>query len=60
MRLMANFDSEAEGMLALLGMNLSADNSQTRELFNWTPISFKQSVLDAAAAVKSIQGEASY
>ena len=60
MRLMANFDSEAEGMLALLGMNLSADNSQTRELFNWTPISFKQSVLDAGAAVKSIQGEASY
>ena len=58
LRFVANFDREAKGMLALLGMNLSSDNSQTRELFNWTPIPFKQSVLESAAAVKAIQGKA--
>ena len=58
LRFVANFDREAKGMLALLGMNLSSDNSQTRELFNWTPIPFKQSVLESAAAVKTIQGNA--
>jgi len=54
----ANFDREAKGMLALLGINLSCDNAQTRELFNWAPIPFKQSVLESAAAVKAIQGKA--
>ena len=58
LRFVANFDREAKGMLALLGMNLSCDNSQTRELFNWEPIPFKQSVLESAAAVKAIQGKA--
>ena len=58
LRFVANFDREAKGMLALLGMNLSSDNSQTRELFNWAPIPFKQSVLESAAAVKAIQGKA--
>jgi len=36
-------------------MHLSSDNSQTRDLFNWTPITFKQSVLETAATVKAIQ-----
>ncbi|MDG2034302.1 MAG: aldehyde reductase [Rhodospirillales bacterium] len=58
LRFMAIFDREAKGMLPLLGMNLSADNSQTRELFNWTPISFKQSVLESAEAMKAIQKKA--
>jgi len=39
-------------------MNLSADKSQTRELFNWTPISFKQSILESAEAIKTIQEKA--
>jgi dihydroflavonol-4-reductase len=58
LRLMAKFDREAKGMLGLLDMNLSSDNSETRNLFGWTPISLKQSVLDSAAAVKAIQGKA--
>ena len=56
LRLLANFDREVKGMLGILGMNLGSDNSQTRELFDWTPITFKQSVLETAAAVKAIQG----
>jgi dihydroflavonol-4-reductase len=55
LRLLANFDREVKGMLGILGMHLSSDNSQTRDLFNWTPITFKQSVLETAAAVKAIQ-----
>ena len=55
LRLLANFDREVKGMLGILGMHLGSDNSQTRDLFNWTPITFKQSVLETAAAVKAIQ-----
>lgn len=58
LRLMAKFDREAKGMIGLLGMNLSSDNSETRNLFNWTPIPFKQSVLETAATVQAIQGKA--
>ena len=57
LRIMAKFDREAKGMIGFLGMNLSADNSETRNLFNWTPIPFKQSVLETAAAIKDIQGK---
>jgi dihydroflavonol-4-reductase len=41
-------------MVGMLDMNLMADNAQTLSLFNWTPIEFKESVLDAAAAVQDI------
>ena len=54
LRFMSLFDREAQGMLGLLGMDLHADNAQTRTLFNWTPIPLKDSVLDSAAAVKAI------
>ena len=53
--LMAIFNREAKGMLGLLNTNLSADNSETHTLFNWTPIPFKKSVLDTAKAVKALQ-----
>jgi len=55
---LANFDHEAKGMLGMLGMlevQLGSDNSQARDLFDWTPITFKQSVLETSAAVKAIQ-----
>lgn len=55
LRIMSLFDREAKGMVGMLGMNLHADNAQTRSLFNWTPRPFSESVLDAAAAVKAIQ-----
>ena len=55
LRLLANFDREVKGMLGILGMQLGSDNSQTRDLFHWTPITFKQSVLETASAVKAIQ-----
>lgn len=55
LRTIALFDREAKGMLGFLGMNLSTDNSKTRQLFGWTPIPFKQSVSDTGIAVKALQ-----
>jgi len=55
LKLMAIFDREAEGMLGLLGMNLSADNSKTREILNWNPILFETSIIETANAIKKIE-----
>ena len=54
-RIMSVFDSEAKGMLGFLDMNISADNSKARELFNWTPRPFSETILDAAKSIKEIQ-----
>lgn len=54
LRIAALFDREAKGMTGMLGMRLSADNSKTRALFDWTPRPFKQSVLDTAEKVSSL------
>mgnify|MGYP000067756620 CR=1 FL=1 len=54
LRLMAMFDREAKGMLGFLDVNIHADNSQTRTVFNWTPRSLRESALDSARAVKAI------
>ena len=51
-RLMALFDREARGLLAMLGMHLVADNTTTREMFGWTPMASEESIRDTAAAVK--------
>ncbi len=58
LRVLSKFDREAKGMIGLLGMNLSSDNSETRSVFNWTPTPFKKSVLDTAEAITTIQGRA--
>ncbi len=57
LRLMAKFDREAKGLLTFLDMNLSADISETRDLFGWKPIHIKQSILDTAIAIKAIKGK---
>lgn len=55
LRFMALFDREVKGLLGFLGMNLGADNSVARKLFNWTPIPFEQTVRESGAAVKAAQ-----
>ena len=52
------FDRKAKGMLGYLGMDVSCNNSETRKIFDWTPIPFKQCVLETAVVVKSIQDKA--
>jgi len=54
LRIVALFDREAKGMAGMLGMNLAADNSKTLDRFDWTPRSFKTSVLDTAAKVSTL------
>jgi dihydroflavonol-4-reductase len=54
LKLLSIFDREAKGMLAMLDMNLSADNSKTMEVFNWKPIPFEKTLLETAVAVTKI------
>ena len=55
LKFMALFDREAAGMLGILGMCLSADNSKTRDTFNWSPMPFEKAVLETASAIKAIR-----
>ena len=52
-RFMGLFDREAKGLIGFLGMHLSADNSKTRDMFDWTPMPFEQSILGSALAIKT-------
>lgn len=54
LKILSVFNREAKGMLTMLGMNLSADNSKTMDVFDWKPIPFEKTVLDTAKAVKKI------
>ena len=54
LNLLSIFDREAKGMLAMLVMNLSADNSNTMEVCDWKPIPFEKTLLETAVAVKKI------
>ena len=42
-------------MLSIVGMHLTADNSNTRKIFNWVPILFEKSVIQTANAIKKIK-----
>ena len=55
LRIAAIFDREAQGMLGYLDIDVVADNSATRQLFDWRPIPFTKTMLDSAATVKGIQ-----
>ena len=54
LKLLSYFDREAEGMLGFLGMKVYADNSATKEVFNWEPLPFKQSIKDTATFIESL------
>ena len=52
LKFMGYFDPEAKGLVALLGMNASADNSITREIFGWEPMPMDQAILESARSIK--------
>ncbi len=54
-KILSLFDREAKGMLALLGMNMTADNSNTIKTFKWTPLPFEKTVIETAKSIKMIQ-----
>ena len=55
LRIAAIFDREARGMLGYLDIDVVADNSATRQLFDWRPIPFTKTMLDSAATVKGMK-----
>ncbi len=53
LRTLALFDREAKGMVTFLGMDLGADNSRTRSLFDWIPTPIERSLRETAVAVQA-------
>jgi dihydroflavonol-4-reductase len=51
LKFLANFDAEAKGMLPFIGNTIEADISETKTTFDWKPISFEKTILDAARSV---------
>ena len=54
LKFLSFFDREAAGMLGFLDMKISADNSATKEVFNWEPIPFEQSMKDTATFIEGL------
>lgn len=48
---MSLFDKEVKGMIPLIGRRLTADNNLAKEIFDWKPRDFKQSILDTAKSI---------
>ncbi|NBV13489.1 MAG: aldehyde reductase [Sphingobacteriia bacterium] len=54
LKFMAKFNDEAKGMLPFIGNTIEADISETMHTFNWKPMPFEKTVLDAAKSVKAV------
>lgn len=54
LKFLSFFDREAAGMVGFLGMRVSADNSKTKEVFNWEPIPFEQTLKDTATFIEGL------
>ena len=52
-KLMSLFDKEVKGMLPLVGNTISADNTETKKIFDWEPITFKKTILDCARSIEN-------
>jgi len=52
LKFMAVFNDEAKGMLPFIGNTIEADVSNTMRTFNWKPVPFEKTVLDAANSVE--------
>ena len=47
------FDKEVKGMVPIVGKSVSADNTETKEIFNWEPIPFEKTILDCARSIEN-------
>ena len=52
-KLMSLFDKEVKGMVPIVGNSISADNTETKKIFNWEPISFEKTVIDCAKSIEN-------
>ncbi|MFZ4582835.1 MAG: NAD-dependent epimerase/dehydratase family protein [Paludibacter sp.] len=52
LKFIAKFNDEMKGMLPFVGNTIEADVSYTMKTFNWKPMPFEKTVLDAAKSVE--------
>ena len=52
-KLMSVFDKEVKGMVPIVGKSVSADNTETKEIFDWEPIPFEKTILDCARSIEN-------
>ena len=50
-KIMSLFNREMKGMLPFVDANISADISKTKNVFNWKPLPFEQTVVDSAKSI---------
>ena len=53
-KFMSLFNREMKGMLPFVDAEVSADISQTKEIFNWKPLPFEKTVLDTAKSIQPL------
>tara|TARA_B110000037_G_scaffold196172_1_gene233163 strand:- start:1593 stop:2597 length:1005 start_codon:yes stop_codon:yes gene_type:complete len=51
-KFMSLFNREMKGMLPFVDVAVSADISQTKQIFNWKPIPFEKTILETAKSVE--------
>ena len=53
-KFMSLFNREMKGMLPFVDAEVSADISQTKQVFDWKPLPFKKTVLDTAKSIQPL------
>ena len=53
-KFMSLFDSEMKGMLPFLDAEVSADISETKQVFNWEPIHFEKTIIETATSIQPL------
>ena len=46
-KLMSLFNREMKGMLPFVDAHITSDISETKQIFNWEPISFEKTIIDS-------------
>lgn len=54
LKFLGKFNSEIKGMMPFIGNDFTSDNSQTKKVLNWSPISLEKTVLDTAKSVEEV------
>ena len=53
LKVLSFFNSEVKAMMPLVGKQITADISPSREMFNWEPVPFETSIRDSAESVSA-------
>ena len=53
-KFMSLFDREMKGMLPFVDVEINADITPTKQVFNWKPLPFEKTVLDTAKSIQPL------